>query len=381
MKRLLCASSLLLASACFNPPDVADPTTMGTPGTDTDPTTGMTTVPADGASSSDGMETPTCTDAAQNGDETDVDCGGSCPACADGQGCAVAEDCSSGVCEGEVCQAPSCGDGVVQAGEACDDGGESPTCNADCTATGCGDGFVTGDEECDDAGESATCDADCTAVECGDAVVNPTANEMCDDAGESAGCNADCTTAACGDQTVNAAAGETCDEGLSTATCDGDCTEPGCGDGFVNQTIGESCDDGGESAACDADCSTPVCGDGVVNATAGEDCEGGSPDVCTADCHYTGCGPDPLALAMAACMAQYPNCQEQVGGVVGWGGASCAGCNCGTPADPWRWYCTATSDDSNWNCSPCSVGEILGAHDPCACGAGTSPVLGSFCTP
>lgn len=93
MKRLLCASSLLLASACFNPPDVADPTTMGTPGTDTDPTTGMTTVPADGASSSDGMETPTCTDAAQNGDETDVDCGGSCEGCLAGFRCGTVADC------------------------------------------------------------------------------------------------------------------------------------------------------------------------------------------------------------------------------------------------------------------------------------------------
>jgi hypothetical protein len=40
-----------------------------------------------------------CKDGVRNGDETDVDCGGSCPStCAEGQGCNVGTDCSSGVC-------------------------------------------------------------------------------------------------------------------------------------------------------------------------------------------------------------------------------------------------------------------------------------------
>ena len=38
--------------------------------------------------------------------------------------------------------------------------------------TTCGDGMVEGNEACDDRGESATCDADCTAVECGDSTRN-----------------------------------------------------------------------------------------------------------------------------------------------------------------------------------------------------------------
>ena len=42
--------------------------------------------------------------------------------------------------------------------------------------------------------------------------------------------------------------------------------------------------------------------------------------------------------------------------------------------------CTETSDASNYNCSACVVGEILGPHDPCNCDPGTSPVLGSFCS-
>jgi hypothetical protein len=46
-------------------------------------------------------------DAVQNGDETDVDCGGpTCPKCAQGQVCDVNNDCASGSCAGGVCQAP-----------------------------------------------------------------------------------------------------------------------------------------------------------------------------------------------------------------------------------------------------------------------------------
>jgi hypothetical protein len=42
---------------------------------------------------------PPCEDGVKNNDETDVDCGGSCAAtCAEGQGCSVNEDCTSGNC-------------------------------------------------------------------------------------------------------------------------------------------------------------------------------------------------------------------------------------------------------------------------------------------
>ncbi len=58
---------------------------------------------------------PTCNDLIQNGGETDVDCGGPCPACVLGQGCAGGSDCQSGFCTGAVCtvcspgQTQSCG--------------------------------------------------------------------------------------------------------------------------------------------------------------------------------------------------------------------------------------------------------------------------------
>jgi hypothetical protein len=45
-----------------------------------------------------------CDDQTLNGDESDVDCGGSCPACGDGQTCDDDDDCQSGFCDQGTCQ-------------------------------------------------------------------------------------------------------------------------------------------------------------------------------------------------------------------------------------------------------------------------------------
>jgi hypothetical protein len=72
---------------------------------------------------------PTCSDGVQNGTETDVDCGGSCPPCADTKHCTVAADCTSGNCFGYgpgTCV--SCSDGVKDGNETGVDCGGS-TCD------------------------------------------------------------------------------------------------------------------------------------------------------------------------------------------------------------------------------------------------------------
>lgn len=58
----------------------------------------------------------------------------------------------------------------------------------------CGNGSVEGAEACDDMGESATCNDDCTPAECGDGVLNVTAGEECDDGNTMGGdgCEATC---------------------------------------------------------------------------------------------------------------------------------------------------------------------------------------------
>lgn len=49
--------------------------------------------------------TASCTNSVRDGDETDVDCGGSCPACAELEGCVVVEDCADAMtCAAGLCQ-------------------------------------------------------------------------------------------------------------------------------------------------------------------------------------------------------------------------------------------------------------------------------------
>ncbi|MCB9534586.1 MAG: hypothetical protein H6698_09850, partial [Myxococcales bacterium] len=48
---------------------------------------------------------PSCVDEEQNGDETDVDCGGSCDPCPVDKACSGAADCQSATCAAGVCVA------------------------------------------------------------------------------------------------------------------------------------------------------------------------------------------------------------------------------------------------------------------------------------
>lgn len=75
-----------------------------------------------------------CANGVRDGDETDVDCGGACATCTDGAGCAIGDDCESGVCASAVCQAPTCSDGVRNGGETgVDCGGACAACPFACS--------------------------------------------------------------------------------------------------------------------------------------------------------------------------------------------------------------------------------------------------------
>ena len=50
-----------------------------------------------------------CRDRVRDGDETDVDCGGSCQPCAAAKQCGRAEDCYSQACDAGTCRAPQTG--------------------------------------------------------------------------------------------------------------------------------------------------------------------------------------------------------------------------------------------------------------------------------
>jgi hypothetical protein len=62
----------------------------------------------------------TCSDGKLDGSETDVDCGGGCPPCADGRKCAVNGDCASGGCSKGLCCGAGTGNCDGNAGNGCE---------------------------------------------------------------------------------------------------------------------------------------------------------------------------------------------------------------------------------------------------------------------
>ena len=165
----------------------------------------------------------------------------------------------------------SCGDGVVQDGELCDDGNLVSTdeCTEFCEPARCGDGFIlAGLEECDDGDRDDLngCTNQCTiavASICGDGIVQR--SEECDDGNDSD--QDDCLT---------------------------DCSRARCGDGVVHIDV-EICDDGNDinDDDCTNVCQFEVCGDGVRQGQ--EECDDGNledGDGCSTDCTYQSNGND-----------------------------------------------------------------------------------------
>jgi hypothetical protein len=108
-------------------------------------------VPCEAGTCSSGAPADRCHDRILDGDETEVDCGGSCAKCAPGRACAIPGDCQSNGCEAGVCRAASCEDGVLDGFEAdVDCGGACPArCGAgrrcdfssDCASGACSGNF------------------------------------------------------------------------------------------------------------------------------------------------------------------------------------------------------------------------------------------------
>lgn len=213
------------------------------------------------------MATPA--DGIKDGNETDVDCGGSSsPACADGKGCLVASDCTSDVCTGGKCQAPSPTDGVKNGDETDVDcgGAKAPKC---ATGKGCS---VTAD--CD----AATCDPTTkkclppshtdgikndgeTGVDCGG-----TAPTKCP-TGEGCAVTADCNNVLCNTTTLK-------------------CDPPSATDGLKNGT--ETDIDCGGGAPTNA----PAC---AVGLTCGVD----------TDCGSTACNYNKKCVESVSCKVQH----------------------------------------------------------------------------
>jgi fibro-slime domain-containing protein len=210
---------------------------------------------------------------------------------------------------------PICADGILDPGEACDDGNDQsgdgcegncmavekdfacPIPNQPCVSTvSCGDRKITGSETCDDGNQapgdgcSAVCQLDagwacpvtgarCVASQCGDGIV--AGLEECDDGNpnSSDGCSASCAI----------------EPGYKCDTPNAPCQRTTCGDN-VREGI-EQCDDGnfnggdGCSPLCQLE---PVCVNGVCEARCGdgiklpsEECDDGNTrdfDGCSSTC-------------------------------------------------------------------------------------------------
>ncbi|MEW6433856.1 MAG: DUF4215 domain-containing protein [Myxococcota bacterium] len=204
----------------------------------------------------------------------------------------------------------TCGDGVVDEGEACDDGDadDGDECLSTCEAARCGDGRVQrGTELCDPGSfpDAGVCTADCTVGSCGDAVVQEP--EQCDDgnAAQEDDCLKRCLLATCGDGFVRAGA-EACDDGNDDDTddCVQGCVAAACGDGFVHRGV-EACDDANrdDGDACLTGCIPARCGDGVVwrGVEACDDGNADRGDECLSSCVAASCGDGFLHRGVESC--------------------------------------------------------------------------------
>ncbi|MDB4943472.1 MAG: Tryptophan synthase alpha chain [Labilithrix sp.] len=228
----------------------------------------------------------TGTDQKKDGSETDVDCGGDpsgASRCKDGLACLAATDCTSGVCKGNVCQAPTHTDGVKNGDETGVDCG-GPTSKKACAdgaacsdgARDCASGVCTGNVCAAPTHTDGVKNGDETGLDCG----GPTAGKGCKDGdpcvvGQGA---RDCTSKVC---TASVCQIPTDTDGVKN----GAETDVDCGGGAKTCLAGQGC-------AANTDCGSKGCN------TASKTCAWGRS--CTAHNGNDTCGVGDETFTAAA---------------------------------------------------------------------------------
>ena len=314
---------------------------------------------------------PTCVDKVKNGDETDVDCGGSCgKTCADGKVCKVIGDCvnTASKCSLSgaiyVCTPPGCGDSSLSPGET----------DVDCGGTSCAPcGLAKNcslDRDCVAVVSGKCLAGKCAAPACTDLVKNGAESDV--DCGGS-GANGYPVCSACADGKVCSSTTD-----CTSKVCKGGlCAPPTCDDqtkngGEIGIDCGSVCDANhrcatGSTCSVDADCSSGwckssvctlrTCSDGILNGTEGDkDCGAICGDVnllckvslnqaCKADAD---CDSATCSECTGKCIYAPASCLKQ--------GTGCAQCAVGTS-------CTTDFDCKSLSCD--SVSKKCIAADNC----------------
>ncbi|MDO8584405.1 MAG: hypothetical protein Q7R83_04475 [bacterium] len=328
----------------------------------------------------------TCSDGAQNGTETDIDCGGSCAKkCAGDQGCVHGTDCASGVCANQKCTGPAatCTDGKQNGNETDVDCGDgcSPCANgkfcrggADCVSARCANGQC----EADPATNQPTCsdtvkngfetDIDCGGGTCGSCVNGKTclaardcqtgncANGQCQAAAQQGACNdvvknGNETDIDCGGGTCAACVqGKYC---LAARDCQsGNCINNSC------QAVNNCADVVKNGNETDIDCGGGACAQ----------CANGKACLAARDCTSGNCVNGVCGLNVNACGNAAKDGNETD---VDCGGGTCTACvngkNCFLARDCSSGYCLNNVCTVQNNGS-CNDGVKNGAETGVDCG-------------
>ncbi len=258
------------------------------------------------------------------------------------------------------CLAGSCGDGVIQPPEGCDDGALNGTyghCNAACTggAQSCGDNVRQLNETCDCGSQNgnysfnsvlatdvsctqpanASCSWDCKAAgpRCGDGIVNGSTEE-CD--GNSQEATGFCVTAG----SPTGAACTTANDCPASESCvDGRCNA--CGTGLPACPTGKSCQ-GGQCVS-----------GSFVSCSANADCAAG--ETCSVAC------PRPEQKYRRSCGGNDPSTTADDANACRWYGWSCtAAGTCGDGTVQSGEQCDDGNPDNHDNSGACIIDKVKG---------------------
>ena len=232
-----------------------------------------------------------CTDKKQDGDESDVDCGGSCPKCTPGSTCKADGDCASGHCAGGLCCDAACTDAC----QSCSLPGLVGTCTNipwGETSAACGASSYCRGDKCAPLGGLMSLGSPCTVsnyqscvngycgggacklrpgdpctrdIECGNSLCSQSVCKACTQGSDCA--SGQCYTAF---GLCKQAEGSFCD-------ADYECVGGKCNNGVCSLQLTN-----GQSCTASADCSSWLCQSGVCAACTSSNCASCNAGACLA---------------------------------------------------------------------------------------------------